>query len=624
MFITMNQATKVAEKDKDLISTAKNYSKENSFLYCSSINYWCCTVSALRGDSIVPIFLDTIKENGLIPVIKDASAMADSLLSEEGDSEEPTYYDMWCWILSGLDLSSSLQILRFPKRFSPLCADKVADNSIKEFIKHNSRVRDRQRYPYSPVIIKLVKEEVYGIISHINYDEITNTPSSPITTGYFSSGSASCGQKCVASKISHWAVPYYLSYEYPLGTEDAVPLYHITTKYSDHRGMPIYRNDNSLVSDFYTAECQAVPKNYKSSRLIAKEHPYRQWYMQAIRAELERCVERAGVSSFIPFENQEVNRLQCYLASIDQNYATVDLSKASDSMSYSLMRETFPSRLVAIIDEYRSWTFKARDQIHLTQMAFTSGSALTFPMETILFYSIARAATKTASLFLGIDEDYPCFCYGDDTLVPTFAYDTYLDFLSALGFSVNTEKSFSVSHYREACGVEYHNGSDTTAIYFPRKPLSPTLDSYESIVSLHNELFQKYQSVTIFNTTVELVKMLGVNTPTFSSYADAFDHDITDILSPFRRTKDRYETYLDESHDFGALVKKPVPCHDCIVQKPKGRCTDYSRPAYEMYTYVNYLLYGPMYDSPLDEILGVSTSRRGANDFVISTKAILK
>lgn len=625
MYITMNQATKVAEKDQGLVSTAKNYSKENSFLYYSCINYWCGLVAELRSDEYVPVLLDTVRENGLISVIKDASVMADSLILEEEDCAAPLYYDMWCWILSGLDLSDSLQILRFPKRLSPLRANKIAENSAKEFVRHNSMLRDRQRSPYSHFVVQLVKEEVNEITRHIKYEAITDTPSHPITTGYFSSGSAACGQKCVASKISHWAMPYYLSYEYPLGTKDEVPLHHVTTKYHDNHGLPIYCNDNSLVPDFYTAECQAVPKSYKASRIIAKEHPYRQWYMQAIRAELEACVQRAGKDKYIAFKDQEVNRFQCYKASIDGQYSTVDLSKASDSQSYSLTREVFPSQLMDIIDKYRSWTFKIGDQVHLTQMAFTSGSALTFPMETILFYSIARAATRFAARFYacgGINTQ--CYVYGDDSLVPTYAYETYVDFLELLGFTVNKDKSFSSSDYREACGVEYQEGSDTTAIYFPRKPLTQDLNSYESIRELHNALFSRYKSIKLFNVTLDIIKLLGVSVPTLSSFADVFDRDITDLLSPFRRTKVGIEFYLDESHDFSHPIKKEVEAHDCIVQKPKGRCTDYSRDAYEMYTYVNYLLYGPMYDSPLDEIIGVSTSRRGKNDFVISTKPMLE
>jgi len=93
------------------------------------------------------------------------------------------------------------------------------------------------------------------------------------------------------------------------------------------------------------------------------------------------------------------------------------------------------------------------------------GSALCFPIETIIFAAICHCVTRE----YGASGDYSVF--GDDIIVPTRCADRTMEVLGALGFRVNRSKSFYHADcwFRESCGAEYCDGYDVTPLRVSRK-----------------------------------------------------------------------------------------------------------------------------------------------------------
>jgi hypothetical protein len=93
------------------------------------------------------------------------------------------------------------------------------------------------------------------------------------------------------------------------------------------------------------------------------------------------------------------------------------------------------------------------------------GSALCFPIETIIFAAICRLVTREH----GLASDFSVF--GDDIIVPTQCAPDVMTILEELGFRVNRDKSFYRSDcwFRESCGTEYCDGFDVTPMRVSRK-----------------------------------------------------------------------------------------------------------------------------------------------------------
>jgi hypothetical protein len=92
------------------------------------------------------------------------------------------------------------------------------------------------------------------------------------------------------------------------------------------------------------------------------------------------------------------------------------------------------------------------------------GSALTFPIEAIIFTVIAAmgselTAQPSARLLAG-----RVSVYGDDIVVPVSAVDRVVDYLNLFGFKVNMHKSFWSGYFRESCGKEYYAGTDVSVV----------------------------------------------------------------------------------------------------------------------------------------------------------------
>lgn len=99
------------------------------------------------------------------------------------------------------------------------------------------------------------------------------------------------------------------------------------------------------------------------------------------------------------------------------------------------------------------------------------GNGFTFPLETLLFYSLVRACCGNEATVS---------VYGDDIICPVENIPLVFEVLQACGFLVNTSKSFWSGPFRESCGKDFLFGSDVRPLYVKR-----TLSAADAFV-LHN------------------------------------------------------------------------------------------------------------------------------------------
>ncbi len=195
-----------------------------------------------------------------------------------------------------------------------------------------------------------------------------------------------------------------------------------------------------------------VPKNWKTDRTIACEAEGNSLLQLAGDAYIKRQLKKIRVN----LRNQSTNQEMAKQGSIDGSLATIDLSMASDTLSFNTVALLLPFEWFQYFDDVRSHFASGRGiDSKMKYAKFSSmGNGATFTLETLVFATACRAVgSKTYSV------------YGDDIVIETELVDKLLKLFKFLGFSVNTDKSFTAGPFRESCGTNWFSGVDITPVY---------------------------------------------------------------------------------------------------------------------------------------------------------------
>jgi hypothetical protein len=238
-----------------------------------------------------------------------------------------------------------------------------------------------------------------------------------------------------------------------------------------------------------------VPKTAKGPRIIAAE-PSEHMYVQKLMANwLEEKIETSIMGAFINFRDQSASGKLVIKASLDRDLATIDLSSASDRLSLYVVERMFrsnPSFLKALHASRTRWLrLPTGECIELKKFA-SQGTALTFPVQTLVFFIIAMAVATNG------DVSYEGFrkqvnkvrIFGDDIIIPNTGFAEVVDLLHMLNLKVNVEKSFSCGYFRESCGVDAFKGYDITPVK-PKTTISDSPASRLAVLDTSNNLFYK-------------------------------------------------------------------------------------------------------------------------------------
>lgn len=130
----------------------------------------------------------------------------------------------------------------------------------------------------------------------------------------------------------------------------------------------------------------------------------------------------------------------------NNSLATIDLSNASDSISLSLVKFLLPSRIFNLILRSRTfYTMLPNGDFYITKKVSSMGNGFTFELMTLILYALGLSYEDSFSVF------------GDDIIISNTNAPKIISDLEAVGFTVNKEKSFVNSNFRESCGYNYHD-----------------------------------------------------------------------------------------------------------------------------------------------------------------------
>lgn len=235
------------------------------------------------------------------------------------------------------------------------------------------------------------------------------------------------------------------------------------------RSPRIIEDDSGRVS-----ETIFVPKTLTKHRTISMEPASLMWHQKGVRRSLLRFIRerRHYLRRRYTPEAQEPNKDLAWLGSIDGSFATIDLSAASDSVSWAMVRKWFGS---SVLYPWLLWTRSTRTllpngMILKLKKYAPMGSDLCFPIETITFSAITECAIREA----GSNPAASCYrVYGDDIVVEDEYADAVIERLEKNGFCVNRDKTYSGAQargfFRESCGGFFFNGVDISPVRISRK-----------------------------------------------------------------------------------------------------------------------------------------------------------
>jgi hypothetical protein len=163
-------------------------------------------------------------------------------------------------------------------------------------------------------------------------------------------------------------------------------------------------------------------------------------------------------------EDQTRNQRLAQVGSLFRNYGTIDLSSASDTVTLPLVEALFKGSPIweELWSSRTGYAMLDKERIKLIKFA-PMGSAVCFPIESMIFASVVRVAQK----HVGVHNDF--VVYGDDIICHSLVFDEVISLLEKLHFRVNEKKTFYPSSpFKESCGKEYYYGDDVTPFRIPR------------------------------------------------------------------------------------------------------------------------------------------------------------
>lgn len=224
----------------------------------------------------------------------------------------------------------------------------------------------------------------------------------------------------------------------------------------------------------FQRQCQVVfvPKSMTSWRTISMEPATLQYHQQGVWDCLDKYMCRhRHLSKVVKIHDQSFNKNLAQVASARKDLCTIDLSAASDTVSWELVKRALRGTpLLVACYATRSEVALLPDgsKVKLAKFA-PMGSALCFPIECLIFAGICELAVRTLGARPICDTLYSV--YGDDIIVTKDIVSEVLFLLEEFGFLVNHSKTFIHQNvpFRESCGGEYYDGVDVSPFRLSRK-----------------------------------------------------------------------------------------------------------------------------------------------------------
>jgi hypothetical protein len=338
-----------------------------------------------------------------------------------------------------------------------------------------------------------------------------------------------------------------------------------------------------------------VPKNHNISRGICTEPTLNMFFQLGVGRHIEK---RLSQYFGIRLASQpDFNRALAWEGSIDGQYSTIDLSCASDSMSWSMLQHVLPPGFAGWLDLFRSPSVTLPDgRVVELNMVSSMGNGFTFPLQTFIFSCVVSAvyeelgiklrrnlhpASHVSNMTEGCHHLDPrnievgkvgnWGVFGDDIIVETRAYDLTVRLLNLLGFKINAEKSFSEGWFRESCGGDFFKGHQSRGVYL--KSLKTPASRYVAINRLNE--WTAITGIPLKRTVRRLVKSVRYLPVPLAENDDAGIKIPSDLLPDYIDIKKNRTLYVDthtKSIAYRVWASRPVKIKlsEGEIRPPKG------------------------------------------------------
>lgn len=230
-----------------------------------------------------------------------------------------------------------------------------------------------------------------------------------------------------------------------------------------------------------------VPKTALIDRCIAVEPSINLFFQLGLGSSIRRRLQKA--TGWDLDHAQDIHRLMAEKSSIDRKFCTIDLSNASDTVCYELVRLVMPPDWFRELNALRSpSTFVDGHWVKLEKFS-SMGNGFTFELETLIFSAILSVLLEGEGALgrLGVD----LFVFGDDIILPTDLDRSVVAVLRFFGFTINETKSFFNGHpFRESCGADFFLGNNVRPFYLKDAVNDPfeLIPTINGIRRLYNRL----------------------------------------------------------------------------------------------------------------------------------------
>jgi len=212
-----------------------------------------------------------------------------------------------------------------------------------------------------------------------------------------------------------------------------------------------------------------VPKTALIDRCIASEPSINGFYQLALGRVLRDKLRRVGWDLD---SAQDIHRQVAEKSSVSLEFATLDLSNASDTVSKELVRLLLPRDWYDQLNDLRSPATLIDGKWVVLEKFSSMGNGYTFELETIIFAAITCAVSRMAGYKGDLGKDV--FVFGDDIICKDGVVEDVTAVLAFFGFSLNKEKSFCGKlPFRESCGGDYFSGIAVRPFYLKELPSEP-------------------------------------------------------------------------------------------------------------------------------------------------------
>jgi hypothetical protein len=287
---------------------------------------------------------------------------------------------------------------------------------------------------------------------------------------------------CKNSSGTSVGVPYRdtspeRKHRYPIsGTNSAIRLWE-HYKLFDTELASAVRNLNEVLGCFPEtvstrgSRACTVPKTDDIDRMISVEPTLNMYLQHGVKAIMDRCLSRVGLSLE---SDQELHRKLACHSSITNRYATIDFSSMSDRVSLALCHYLFPRGWYSWFWSIRSHRALLKGEYVELHMISTMGNATTFPIETLILWSLGQAL-DTIDRGIEFPQNHQLardvHVFGDDCILRTELVPELFRICSLIGFVPNEDKSFyGLENFRESCGGDFFHGRDVRPLYLRSLP----------------------------------------------------------------------------------------------------------------------------------------------------------